>query len=280
MREYSGWQALFFSFWSPDFYRDVARSWKGTAYGYLLALLACTVFFYAVKVQLTVPPSYHAAMRPIYDQLPDFKFEKGIASINKRSPYQIYNLQMQPFIKYDMDNTEASPSVGDEAILITKLGKVTSKNVDPPFEISSLQTDFTLTARQVRTFFDGIADWIGVFIFLLVLPFNFVVCMVQSLIYALVGFLFSKLLNVALSYEALIRLSVAALTPTILLDSICNQADYAISFNAVAPSLSGLQIDLKAVFAVLLTLSYLFFAVYSCRKLRASNPLLSSEGKA
>ena len=80
---------------------------------------------------------------------------------------------------------------------------------------------------------------------------SYVYRIIQALIYAAVGLLFASSCKVSLSYGALLRLAVVAMTPCIIIKTVFALAD----------------IDLPCVVGLLylvITLAYLYFGVYAC----------------
>ena len=76
---------------------------------------------------------------------------------------------------------------------------------------------------------------------------SYVYRIVQVLIYAAVGLLFASMCKTTLSYAALIRLAVAAVTPVIIVSTILGMAGK----------------DAAAYWYLIAALGYLFFAVKS-----------------
>jgi hypothetical protein len=83
----------------------------------------------------------------------------------------------------------------------------------------------------------------------LLVPFGFLFCVIQTLIYALIGKIFTSVMGVDLSYPSLIRLSSVCLTPVLLVDSILK--------------VSAINVGLWWLCAIVIALGYLGFAVFS-----------------
>ena len=118
---------------------------------------------------------------------------------------------------------------------------------------------------QVKNFVldsDRIMGWLdtaGKFLVIAIYPFallgSYVYRIVQVLIYAAIGLLFASRCRVMLSYAALLRLAVVAVTPCVLLKTMLG--------------LAGVNLPYAWLIYLLIALTYLFFAVKA-----VSEPLL------
>lgn len=80
---------------------------------------------------------------------------------------------------------------------------------------------------------------------------SYVYRIIQALIYAAVGLLFASSCKVSLSYGALLRLAVVAMTPCIIIKTVF--------------ALAGVQLPCTILLLYfLITLAYLYFGVYAC----------------
>ena len=79
---------------------------------------------------------------------------------------------------------------------------------------------------------------------------SYVYRIIQALIYAAIGLLFASTCKVTLSYGALLRLAVAAMTPCMIIKMIFG--------------LAGVAFPCIGILYILIILAYLYFGVYSC----------------
>ena len=121
MKQFSGWQALFLSFWSSSLYKDVAKEWRGVGYLYLLAVICLTTFFVVLQIQVVLVPQFEQLTKSIVNQLPAVKIEKGLLSIDKPSPYTIIEPKSgKAFITFDTRSEPVSIEESKSTMLITK----------------------------------------------------------------------------------------------------------------------------------------------------------------
>jgi len=223
MKTYSLFQAPLLAFYSRSFYQDVARNRKGTAFGYLLLLLT----FLWIPVMTTLHGHITAAMTtyapPVVNQIPRITIMNGEVSVDVPTPYSIIE-----------------PARGTELLLIDTTGKTTSLDRT---QAAALLTRDKLMIRQQRKqevrIYDlsevhdvtidrddaaRVAEWVRKWTAAVAYPFallgSFVYRMLQALLYGLIGMMIAGALKVTLDYAALIRLSVMAVTPVLILKTL------------------------------------------------------------
>jgi hypothetical protein len=233
MKEFSGWQALFLSFWSAQLYRDVAKHWQGTGYTYLFLVLCVTSIMYCVKLQLLANNIFDTIVYRILLQVPNVTCTHGEISIDRPSPYTVYSPGHRPFIVFDMNDQDFSAEpemIGSEAMRVEKHG-VWVKRLLPQtdaegknFRLQPLETghdsNFVVTKQSVMTGGTILKSLFGAISFLVMVPIVFLKFVLITVLYSLAGYVTSRLLNLSLSFTTLIRLSSVCMTPVILVESI------------------------------------------------------------
>lgn len=271
MKQYSGLQALFLSFWSPALYRDVAREWRGVGYLYLLAVIAVTVLFIAVQVQVVAVPKAQEIIDSLITQAPDIKVEKGKLSIDKQSPFVIKEPKSgKPLITFDTRPKPMTLAESQSVVLVTSTEIIGAKRTslhsdsysdgknapdqkgvgtaEESYPLSSVD-NFVFDKASVEKSIHQFLQWLGVLLFVIWIPFGFVFCILQTLVYALIAKIFASAMSVNLSYGTLVRLASIALTPVLLIDSVLKVASINPPFWSFC--------------CVVIALGYLYFAVYS-----------------
>ena len=79
------------------------------------------------------------------------------------------------------------------------------------------------------------------------LLFAFLFRIVQALIFAVIGMTFARNLKLSLPFQALVSLSIVAMTPSLILSVVCGAL--------------GLKISFLWLISFIVSLGYLFFAV-------------------
>lgn len=222
MRAYNMLHPFILSFYSPSLYRDVARNWKGTCFLYLflLLILAWIPGMYLVNKAMTFGVNYK--LLPIVRTLPQVTIKEGVLSINKPVPYRVYDPDTKQLIgivdtsgQYkSLDNTPAKFLVTDRQIIIKKNDTETrtltiQKNVNAV--VGPTQVEKVLLVGKF---------WLPIVLYPILVIFSFVYRMIQSLLYAILGLIFARISRSSLEYPALLRISVVALTPAVVLATI------------------------------------------------------------
>jgi hypothetical protein len=249
MRQYTIFHAPVMSFFSRNFYRDVGLNWNGTGLAYLLLLLIICSIPDVVKIHLEVNNFIKSNAPAIIYQIPSINIIKGEASTAVAEPYKIINPDNKKVIAI-VDTTGQTTSLEgtDASVLLTK--------TDLIFKHSDVETR-TFNLKKVDNFsidLKKIVIWLGMFnnyFAILLFPFLvtgvFIYRIVQLLIYGAIGLLFAKLCKADMTYKTLFRLSVMAVTPAIIVNTIFQTA--------------GIKFPMYGLVFFLIAMIYLFVAV-------------------
>jgi hypothetical protein len=258
MKQYAAWQAPFYSFWSKSFYSDVAKNWHGLAYGYLFAVICFTWIFIAVKKQIDFAYIADHDFYPLAEQMPKTTIDKGIISIDKPCPYTMTNGQGRAIITFDTREKPIELKDVPGNFLVAKDG-IYFKNTDVAYSERKTSKDEKL---DLSTIDHQIIDSTAAKQFI---SLAFIFCALQTLLYALIGRIVSKLSKVCLSYGTLIRIAAVALTPALLIDSILK--------------VRGLDVNLLPIWpilAFLISVGYIIFAISANTVKQDNKPELSN----
>jgi hypothetical protein len=249
MREYSLLQAPGLSFFSKDLYRDIARNWTGLGFGYLLMILSVCWLFSMGPISSELGSFFDKEAPELIAQVPDLVVKDGELSIDQPQPYYIID-----------------PATGEHAAIIDTTGTITSLDNSPARMLATRSAvlvlenegtiksyplaeadDMTITQSTLSTWLKVARVVIYPTIYLTMLLVLYLLIIIQSLAYGLIGLLFATLLKVQLSFEALVRLAVVAVTPMMVINTAC-----------MLLKLSG---DWLGWLYLLGTMAYLFFGV-------------------
>jgi hypothetical protein len=228
-KKYSVWSAMPLSFFSGELYRDVARNWKGTGFGYMFLILLLGWIPAAVKIHLAISKGLHEQAPEALKQVPDFKIQDGKFSIKVKQPYFMPN-RKKPEVIIDTTGkitsfSQVPAAAGmDSVILVTKTKMITRRNrlgakQDQTLLFSQLGP-FTIDKKALLKWSDILARMAGFLIYPFAVAAHFIYNIIAILVYALIGLLLASLLKVPLKYEALIRLAAVSHTPALLLSLI------------------------------------------------------------
>jgi hypothetical protein len=267
MRQFAGWQAPFYSFWSKSFYIDVAKNWGGVAYAYLFVLLCFTWLFMSTKIEMEFSYKADHVLKPVIEQLPLMTIKKGILSIDRPSPYTIKGADGVAFITFDTRDNPMKPAEAPGIFLVEKntaifkpseadkLLGVESKepqlykraNPDQNMDLFSNVDQAVIDQKSVNQVITTFKRSLAIGVFLVALPLGFILCMVQSLLYGLLAMAIASANQINISYGAAVRLSVVAMTPVLLVDSLLK--------------LRNLNSIFWGPIALFITVGYIMFAI-------------------
>jgi hypothetical protein len=116
------------------------------------------------------------------------------------------------------------------------------------FDLSAIQS-LTLDRDMVMSWVQAFKKWFALFAYPFAVAGSFAFRAIQVLLYALIGMLFAGILKTTLDYAALVRLSVIAITPVVLLHTLRRLLD--------------VHVPLTWLISFAIAMGYLFIAVKS-----------------
>jgi len=248
MKRYSFFHAFVLSFFSKPFYQDVGQRWLGTGLLFLLVALALVWIPTMVKTHRELSKFVAQDAPKFTKQIPAITITNGKVSTDVSTPYTIIEpdsgtplMIIDTTGKYEtLDNTPAK-------VLLTKSKIMSRDNAETKvYDLSGVQS-FYVDRAIVEGWVSFGGRWFALIAYPVILICSFIFRGIQVLIYALIGLLFTKLLNAKLSYQTLMRLAAVSLTPILVLDL----------FLEFVP----LRIPLWWLLGICIALGYLFLAV-------------------
>ncbi len=216
------------AFFSPDFYRDVDQHWKGTGFAYLFLLLAICWVPTFIQFQLSVAHYIEHKAPALVSQVPPIKIVKGEASVDVAQPYKIVDPDSKTVLVL-IDTTGKTASLeGTEAQALLTKTEVIFKKSDVEtrsFNFKDVE-NFTLDQQTVSRWLTAFRKYAAVVFFPIAVLGSFAYRIVQVLIYAAIGLLFAKQHKTNKPYLTLVRLSVMAVTPVIIVSTIVETAGF------------------------------------------------------
>lgn len=213
---------LLFSFFRPSFYKEVARTWRGGALLYLLTLTLIPSAAYTFKAQKYLDGVLRDYLEPAAAQFPTLELEDGRLAVAEPVPY-VMRSPKDRSIWVIFDTSGHYDTVRET----TAQALVTDRRVEILESSSQIRVfafqpgiRFHLDRNRVVFWTREAVRWMPFLVF----PFFWTCFWMMSafilLFYALAGQLANRLFRAGLSYGALYRLAVAALTPMVLLESV------------------------------------------------------------
>ena len=256
MKEYTIFHPLFMSFYSKSLYRDVARNWKvKTAFFYLFFLLAVCSVLSLIGLSWAVSAAIKSQfVRQIVVQIPPIWISQGEVITEQAAPYTIEIPQSDyPLAIIDTSGEITSLNDTQALVLLTKSQLLFRRSAfEEPESVDLSKVDeFYIDRDRAHRWLRSAGRYFVIILFPFYLLIAFVYRSVQVLIYAIIGTIFAHFLEAQLSYPALIRLAIIAVTPVLLIDTLFSL------FGMVTASM-GLS---WWGFCFLVAMGYLFFIV-------------------
>jgi hypothetical protein len=252
MKRYTILHPLWMSFFSGSLYRDVGRTWRGAAFTYLLLLLALNWIPFMVRLQIGLVRFVKNDAPALVRQIPSVRIQKGEVSTDVQTPYFINAPKTgKPLAIIDLTGQYTSLDNSEAKILLTKTRAIIRQSPTETriYDLSYIQS-FSLDRARVESWLSVLKIWFVVLAYPLALLLSFAYRIVQALIYAVIGLVFSKILRASLSYPALVRLAVIAVTPAVWIDT--------------ARGLLGIRVPFWWPICFAIAMVYLFYGVHAC----------------
>lgn len=252
MKKFSILHVPLLSFFSGELYRDVGLNWKGVGFGYLFLLLAICTVPRMFKIQRSLSNFIDEQSPPFISQVPEITIEKGEVHVDKPQPCYITVPDSNEIIAI-IDTTGQIQSLDntDAFILLTKTKLISRQNKSESrtYDLVNVQ-HFVLDQDKITGWLNTIKRILVPFLYPFVLLGSFIFRIIQSLIYAAVGLLFAEWCKTKLSYPALLRLAVTAVTPCIIVRTVLGYA--------------SVKLPLASLWFFLTAMGFLFYGIKAC----------------
>lgn len=226
MKRYSIVHVPVLSFFSKALYRDVCHQWKGVGFAYLLLLLIVCWIAPIVKVHTGLSNFVDNEAPRIVSQIPTISIVDGKASINEPQPYRITEPDTGKTLAV-IDTTGAARTLADANAfaLITETEAIFKKSEIETQTFSFRDIDeFTLDQDMVTGWLAAAKKVVPPVLYVLAVLGAFVFRILQALIYACIGMMFASWCKARFTYASLLRLSIVAVTPGIIVETVLDVA--------------------------------------------------------
>jgi hypothetical protein len=251
MKQYGCLQAIYMSFYSRALYRDIAKNWGAGVMLYLFMLLTICWTCLMFRIQPTINSSATHFANAVIPQLPQkIVIKNGIVSTPEDRPYFVRNLDTKETIAIiDTTGKYTTLEEANTSFLMTKDSMIYADK--SAVKIQKLPTDLNINIDPivVKGFTIKFIGWLWVILFPVLLLCSFVYRILQSLFYAVLGKLFAILSKTSILYFDILKLTMVAITPAIVISTI-------VDFFNVWPH--G-----HLLFYFVLSMGYLIFAIYA-----------------
>lgn len=251
MKQYRVYQAPWLAFYSRDFYRDVAREWRGTGLGYLFMLVALISLMLCVRLHFQSQKAPGEA-RPFLEQFPEeLTITKGIISTKENAPYTFNDPETgKATVIIDTRQEKPPTDLGDVKLFVarTKIAFQKNKYETRVFDLAAID-NLVLTPQKLERWIGIFFKWIATVLFPFVLGGLYFYRCVQALLFSVVTLILLKIFKAELGYGAVLRLTVIAMSAPLLVFEIVR--------------IAGQKLPLAGTLYFFIVLALIFFAAHS-----------------
>ncbi|MFZ0034529.1 MAG: DUF1189 domain-containing protein [Sedimentisphaerales bacterium] len=255
MKKFSIIHVPLLSFFSGELYQDVGLNWKGIGFGYLFLLLVICTIPGMFKFQKGLSNFIDEQSPKFVNQVPKITIEKGKVRIDRPQPYYITAPDSNKVVAI-IDTTGQIQSLDDANVFVlltkTKLLSRQNKAEVHTYDLAGVQ-HFELDRDKVMNWLHVGQKLLIPMFYPFVLLGSFIFRIVQSLIYAAIGLAFAGWCKTKLSYLSLIRLSVVAMTPCIIVGTVLEYA--------------SVKLPLAGLWFFLATMVFLLYGIKACSQI-------------
>ena len=253
MKPQSILQAPVLAFYSGDFYREVARTWRGTSFAYLLLLLAVCWLPSGWQLQRGWVKFVDVQSSRLVDQIPPISIKDGIVSIDARQPCYITDPDTKKvFAILDTTGQVASPDGTGAVIFLGKDKIVIKKGADETRVYSLSRVEDLHFDRDVAHLWLDRSKYVaGPFIYLMMVAGSYLFRVVEVLILASIGAVLSREVTPRPGFGALLGISVLAVTPSIIART--------------AVDLAKVSLPMAWLASLIVSIAYLFYGIAAMR---------------
>lgn len=270
MSEYNILQAIYMSFYSKRLYRDVAKKWSAKAFLYLLVIIALSWIVAIIEIQSAVSIAYKNNAEKMVRQIPIITLSNGELKTPEDRPYIIYDPSSnQKLAVIDTSGQYKTLEAAGVDFLLTKNELMTQPKPDETRTYKfPTSMNLVIAPEAINKFILDFAwiFWICLYFLLIIGAYTY--RLIQALIYAIFGKIMASLSNITLSYEEILKISMVAVTPAIIL--------------AIVLDFFKISFAYQGFLYFLITMFYLFFGIKANKGIDADKQVIitSSDDKA
>jgi hypothetical protein len=250
MKKYNFFTAPFLSFFSKDFYVELATKWKGTGLLHLFLLLLLAWGFYSIKVYVNFAEFIDEEMPPVVNQIPVINITDGVASTETDEIFEIRGFENNELFCV-VDTTGEITSLDDtEAKMLVVENGIHMRQGPNRTKFTSFQEveEFTVTPEVISRFLAMMKLlWLPI-CFPFFILFSFAFRGIQLLVYAGIGMVMTTRKREQFSFGVSYRLCAYSITPVIVVSTL---------FDLIGV---GLPFYVFWLFSFMLAVGYIYFS--------------------
>jgi len=221
VRKIEPWRAIYKSWYSRDIYREAAHRWRGLGFRYLIMLLLGLWIIASINVHMVVRNYAVGYLLPMVKQLPKFTIKNGILTTERPEKFiEIRSPRDQkPVVTFDLRDKPTLPPLAQDGIFLESRRVIFHANGEEhTYDFSKMKDSDWEWSYHIKAL-EALGIWTGFVVLGLFWLSSFILCALQAMVYALAGKVFTMIAKRRLTYPQLVRISVVALTPPLIIDT-------------------------------------------------------------
>lgn len=242
--------AIPLSFFSKPLYREIATSWGGRTFIYLLLIVVLSWIPATIKMQSTLNRKYDANIESVILQVPNMKLQEGKIITPEKKPYLIKNKEGETLAIIDTSGEYRNLENANTNLLVTQNEIFTRPNKDETrsYQIPA-QLQWNIVPETVNHFIKDYKSFAWIFFVIFFVITGFIYRVFQSLIYAIFGKIIASSGGISLSYIQVLFICMVAITPALFIATVFDWF--------------GIYFKFQLFFYLLLSLIYIYFGVHA-----------------
>jgi len=239
MKQFSIFAAPFYSFFSRELFVDVGRRWGAKTFVYLLLVLALSWIPMMISMRSAWTEFLSGDAPAVTEQIPPITIENGHVSADVEQPHFIRTSEPDEVFAIIDTTGEITSLDGTTArMLLTESHLIARKNDNETrvYDLSAVQ-QFELDGPKVENWLRLFGTWGLILLYPLLVVGSYVYRIVQALFYSVFGLVFAKNMQSRLDYSGILRVTVVAVTPALVLKTLLGLGGASFPFSWVVYSL-------------------------------------------
>ena len=225
MKQYSFYHGFFLSFISGKFYQDVAQQWSGICFWYLVLLMLITSLISSMKILSNMGVVDQQTLAPFTSQFVPIHIQDGEASCDAPQPHFIRESQFgDPIVIIDTKDMVDESEFENVFVIRQDELVIKQPNKTQSLPLSTVEELLGGPTTIDQQWMDAtILYWYGLFkmlFFPLWFGLSFVYRFMEAIVLGLIGLAIAALRKTNLHFGQTLRLSVMALTPVVIFNTI------------------------------------------------------------
>lgn len=221
MRRYILLQGLYLSFYSRDFYRDVAHNWHRTAYVFLILLAFLITLRITFLLEHNLGDVYRNHAPGYLPQLPEIIIEDGVARTKEEIVWPIYEPKTGHLVGViDTTREQADPDIVSHVLFYLSSHEFAYRRSAEDVRVFKLKRlpDMTLNRHKARVYLSFVSNWLTWVLFLPLWLVAYIIKLVQATVLGMISALACRLFGITMALPGLIAMAIVATTPVVLVE--------------------------------------------------------------